>query len=154
MNDFLALTILELIQKGEFTGFLNVRDEVKKMDSFFDLTDIQFRYAMFALQEQNCIIPLGGGVQRDFYRLNPDKDCLNKYKEKVQQSNNQKSSDDEIKRLTKENLKLANELIPLQKKDLQDKIKWGILGLLGGAVLTNLKEIIKGILWLWKCIFH
>ena len=154
MNELLASTILELIQKGEFTGFYNVRNEIKKMESFFDLTDMQFKDAMQALQEQNCILPLGGGVKRDFYRLNSEKDCLGNYKKRIQNINNQKSSDDEIRRLTADNLRLTNELIPLQKKDLQGKIKWLILGVIGTAILANWKEIIQGLLSLSKHLFH
>ena len=158
MDEKLALSILQVIEKDESFGFFSVQTEIKKMELFYYLTDEKYNDTFGELRKNECLLPRG--IDRDCYRLNPEKNCIKKYSEKLASIQSDIDTDAEIKSLTainlklgtenlklsSENLRLSSELLPLQKKELKGRIFWGILGALGGSFLTFLVTYLKEIL--------
>jgi hypothetical protein len=77
MNEDLAISILEIITKGESFGFMPIFNEVRKLPEFFDLTQPDFTITWNKLKEIDCLLRHDQG--RDNVKLNPDKDCLKIY---------------------------------------------------------------------------
>ena len=153
MNEKLAVTILQILKNGESFGISTIKTQIDQMEQFFDLTLGEYRSTVHALLNNKYLLPKDNN-ERDCYKLNPERNCIEIYLSKISNETNATNVDEEIKVLTVENLRLSNELIPLQKKDLKGKIKWGMLGFLGGSIITNWKEVIQAALGLWKKVFH
>jgi hypothetical protein len=147
MNNLLALTIMETIQKGEYYGYHTIKDDIFKMESFWDLTETDFRDAMKSLEDNKCILPKGGMSRGDEYRLNEDKDCIKIFTEKINKDTSKTDLIAEKDNLSLRLMKSQGMLIELQTREIKTKRIYAFFGAIGGAILgfilAHYKEILK-----------
>ena len=144
MNNKLIIAILSMVKEGNTFGHQGILEYLKKSIEFMDLTPEEYAATMKYLMDNGCIKRHPDPVNRTGYILGQT-DCVPIYAERITTENAKTDKDDLIKELTITNLRLNNELLPLQKKELKGKIKWAILGAIGGAILSNGKDILAGI---------
>lgn len=71
---------------------------------------------------------------------------LSKYINEINNAElNKINEDNDLKKLTKYNLELQNEILTLQRKHLNRYVLYSIISFIIGAILTNVKDIL--ILW-------
>lgn len=143
MNENLLLVaILEIINKGQSFGFNTIFAEIQSDNRFVAITEKQFRDAFNSLKNNGCIVSREKNNPSEV-KLNPDKDCLTHYNSLLLEHINEGETTSLIRNLTAKNLQLTNELIPLQKNEIKYRIIWGVLGAIGGAILSNIKDILE-----------
>jgi hypothetical protein len=80
MNEDLAITILEIIKKGETFGPMTVFNEIRQRGEYFELTEADFKITWNYLKEINCLSDHDDAhIHRGGVKISPNKDCLSLY---------------------------------------------------------------------------
>lgn len=87
MEERLLLEILKTLERGNSCGRDTVKNEVLSMQSFNLMTDAEYIAAWDKLIENKCIIDFRNQQKNNVreYKLNPTKDCISVYNEKITQ---------------------------------------------------------------------
>lgn len=140
LDEELAIKILEYITEGETFGRDNIFNELKKTDKYFNLTKESYMITFNALEENECIRRNTFLPQRGYIIGNPK--CLELYKRNSEAVTTKDNVRVRIEYLTAENLRLQNEMLPLQTKDLKEKKKWAFWGGVAGAIFGFLLALL------------
>ena len=140
MNEnLLRISILQVIQKGEFFGRQTVYNEIKTWGSFIALKESEYAPIFNDLLQNECIVSKNHPNLNE-YAVNPSKDCLQYYNDLMDKANKEENAAAKVITLQTENLKLQNELIPLQKKELKNKILYTAIGAILVYTLEHLQD--------------
>lgn len=127
MNQEYAIQILSTIREG-INGHHDIYQAIKQNSAFFDMKATDFAATIAELKDIECIVMHPNGRPK-FYDINPNKDCLHHLHAKLAASRSGNNVDDEIKRLTKENLILQNKAMRNKWRDIS-------IGAGVGAIVT------------------
>lgn len=85
MEEKLLLEILKTLERGNSCGRDTVKNEVLSMQSFSLVTDAEYISAWNKLIENKCVIDFRNQQKNNVreYKLNPSKDCIDIYTEKI-----------------------------------------------------------------------
>ncbi|MBL7723877.1 MAG: hypothetical protein JNK27_06995 [Chitinophagaceae bacterium] len=128
MEERLLLEILKTLERGNSCGRDTVKNEILSMQSFSLLTDAEYVAAWNKLIENKCVIDFRNQQKNNVreYKLNPTKDCIPTYTQKLIEKEQQVNStmqrsdlEQKIKEMTLEQLEYEKTIRGL-KKDLME----------------------------------